>query len=107
MMSKNIVIETFGMIPLNCSGGIMGPILTPFEADIETVRELVAKRFIVKEVLEDGTKVLLTLYNYDKDNSGFMKPKQPAPVETEPVYMEETDEDMEPYFNTYEDIEKK
>lgn len=90
MTYKKIVVETFGMIPLNCKGGIMGPILTPFLEDIETIRHLVATRFLVKEVLEDGTKVPLTLYNYDKDNSGFMKPKKPAPIRTqEPKKKEE------------------
>lgn len=89
MTYKKIVVETFGMIPLNCKGGIMGPILTPFLEDIETIRHLVATRFLVKEVLEDGTKVPLTLYNYDKDNSGFMKPKKPAPVRTQEPKKEE------------------
>ena len=89
MTHKKIVVETFGMIPLNCKGGIMGPILTPFFEDIETIRHLVATRYLIKEVLDDGTKVPLTLYNYDKDNSGFMKPKKPAPVKVEEPKKEE------------------
>lgn len=89
MTHKKIVVETFGMIPLNCKGGIMGPILTPFFEDIETIRHLVATRYLVKEVLDDGTKVPLTLYNYDKDNSGFMKPKKPAPIKVEEPKKEE------------------
>lgn len=88
MRHKPVIIPTQGQLPIY--GGITGPILSPCKIDIDTIRDLVAMRIDVDEVMltEDGqyrldaqnklVTVRLDLNNYDKVNT--------VPVEEQPKY---------------------
>lgn len=66
-MKKRIIIPQSG--PIFPKGGVYGPIETPYMEDVHTISVLLLNNYKVVEVLEDGTKVPLTLQNFDKDNS--------------------------------------
>ncbi|NNV04723.1 hypothetical protein, partial [Brevibacillus sp. MCWH] len=66
-MKKRIIIPQSG--PIFPKGGVYGPIETPYMEDVRTISVLLLNNYKVVEVLEDGTKVPLTLQNFDKDNS--------------------------------------
>lgn len=67
MKDKKIIVKSSG--PLYALGGVTGPILTPFSADIPTIRRLLEDCKVVFEVSPDGkTMVPLTHLNVGKIN---------------------------------------
>lgn len=115
MRTKPIIIPTQGQLPIY--GGITGPILSPCIISIDTIRDLVAMRIDVDEVMltSDGkyrldkdnklVTVRLDLNNYDKINTvpeeqphyyEMSQPSQPVEETTVPaeaVTEEETDKE--------------
>jgi len=65
-LKKKIIIPYDGYIPLK---GINGPVTVPYMETFENISKLLMSGMPVKEVLRDGTKIDLTLMNYDKENS--------------------------------------
>ena len=62
---KRIVVPFVGLIEvLGCSG----PIEVPFELEVDKIGEIIAARFPVVEILKDGTRVKLSMDNYDREN---------------------------------------
>lgn len=73
---KKIIIDSQG--PIYPKGGMYGPFLTPFKERIETVVALVIQKYNVYEILNDGTKVQLTLQNVNQDlNEKVKAPEAP------------------------------
>ena len=66
-MRKLIVILSSGHI--HVLAGIMGPINTPFYLTTDQIFELLNTGKQVSEVLEDGSRLPLTMDNYKSDNS--------------------------------------
>lgn len=64
---KRIRIHSRGVI--EPKGFIIGPILTPYKEKLDVIFQLITANYNVVEVLDDGTEVILTATNYDKDNS--------------------------------------
>lgn len=62
---KKIIIPYNGRIRLK--GNIMGPIEIPYMEDIKMICKLIMDKYPVYEVLKDGSKVKLTLINYNED----------------------------------------
>lgn len=80
MNKKKVIIDTVGQIPI--IGGVTGPILHPFELDIDTIRHLVAIRISVKEFVEgpngEFEYVDLDLNNYETPHY-YSKPTRVEP----------------------------
>lgn len=66
VIRKKITVENEGRLKL--LGGVRGPINIPFLAEVSKIGQMVMARYKVIEHLKDGTKVELTLQNYDKEN---------------------------------------
>lgn len=66
-MQKLVVIPSSGHI--HVLSGIMGPINTPFYLSTDQIFELLNTGKQVSEVLEDNSRLPLTLDNYKNDNS--------------------------------------
>lgn len=66
-MQKLVVIPSSGHI--HVLAGIMGPINTPFYLSTDQIFELLNTGKQVSEVLEDNSRLPLTLDNYNSDNS--------------------------------------
>lgn len=83
--TKRIIIKTAG--PIRPKSMIYGPILTPYLERIETVVALVAQKYDVYEILENGKEVKLTLLNVNKDNNKADEeaPKAPEKKQNVPV----------------------
>lgn len=69
---KKITIATAG--PLRIKGGIRGPIDIPYMEQVSVIAQMLMNKYKVYEHLADGTKVLLTLQNYDTVNDKEGKP---------------------------------
>lgn len=63
---KKVIIPFNGYIKVL---GIRGPVNIPFMATFEKIAELLSAGCPVTEILNDGSKVKLTLVNYDQCNS--------------------------------------
>ena len=61
---KQITIPQTG--PIWTKGGIMGPIITPYHEDVDTIRLMLSNGVKLNEVLEDGTQQPLTLESLAK-----------------------------------------
>lgn len=66
-MQKLVVIPSSGHI--HVLAGIMGPINTPFYLSTDQIFELLNTGMQVSEVLEDASRLPLTMDNYKSDNS--------------------------------------
>lgn len=66
LKKKKITVETSG--PLRVKGGIRGPIEIPYMEEISTIGRMVVAGYKVTEHLSDGTKIKLTIQNYNKEN---------------------------------------
>lgn len=81
--SKNIRIDHHG--PIYAKGGMYGPIITPYkETDKFVVSQMIMAGIKVVEVLPNGTEVVLTLDNFDKDNSATKKEADQQPAKEQP-----------------------
>lgn len=68
---KRVTIQNKGLIyPLM----LTGPVDDPITLTMDKIKELVMASYKVYEVLNDGTKVLLTASNYDKENGDKSNP---------------------------------
>lgn len=77
---KKIVIDTKG--PLSLKGGISGPIEIPYYENITIIGKMIMRGYKVFEILNDGSKVRLTLTNYNVE----LNPSSPSIKKTlEPV----------------------
>jgi hypothetical protein len=74
---KKITVATGGRLMVK--GGINGPIEIPYYEEVGVIGQMLMHRYTVYEHLADGTKVLLTVHNYDKENGdGDMKIRSEA-----------------------------
>lgn len=63
---KKITIATSGKLSLK--GGIRGPVDIPFMETIDNIGRMIIAGYKIYEHLSDGTKVLLTIQNFKKEN---------------------------------------
>ncbi len=63
---KKITIATSGK--LSIKGGIRGPVDIPYMESIDTIGRMLVAGYKVYEHLSDGSKVLLTVQNFKKEN---------------------------------------
>jgi len=84
MNAKLIKIKSNG--PIYAKGGVYGPIETPYAEDLGTVFRMLSAGVKIVEVLEDGTEVVLTVSNFDKNNAPKKEEKaqEPAKDQTPP-----------------------
>jgi len=66
MNKKRIKILTKGIITVK--GFIYGPVLTPYNEDLDTIFKMLSTGVEVVEVLDDGTEVKLDMMNFNADN---------------------------------------
>lgn len=64
---KFIIIKSSGHI--HALGGVVGPVNTPFLCSIQKIFNMINTGIEVYEVLEDKSQLLVTLDNYNLDNS--------------------------------------
>lgn len=65
-MKKMITVHYNG--PIRAKGGVCGPILTPYNEDIDTIFKMLTQGIKVVEVLKDKSEVILNLSNFNTDN---------------------------------------
>ena len=63
---KKITIATSGKLSLK--GGIRGPVEIPYMETIDNIGRMIVAGYKIYEHLSDGTKVLLTVQNFKKEN---------------------------------------
>ena len=63
---KKITIATSGKLALK--GGIRGPVEIPYSETVDMIGRMIVAGYKVYEHLSDGTKVLLTVQNFKKEN---------------------------------------
>ena len=63
---KKITIATSGKLALK--GGIRGPVDIPYMETVENIGRMIIGGYKIYEHLSDGTKVLLTVQNFKKEN---------------------------------------
>ena len=63
---KKITIATSGKLAIK--GGIRGPVEIPYLETVENIGKMIVAGYKVYEHLSDGTKVLLTVQNFKKEN---------------------------------------
>ena len=63
---KKITIATSGKLAIK--GGIKGPVDIPYSETIDVIGRMIVAGYKVYEHLSDGTKVLLTVQNFKKEN---------------------------------------
>ena len=63
---KKITIATSGKLALK--GGIRGPVDIPYSETVDNIGRMIVAGYKVYEHLSDGTKILLTVQNFKKEN---------------------------------------
>lgn len=63
---KKITIATSGKLALK--GGIRGPVEIPYLETVENIGRMIVAGYKIYEHLSDGTKILLTVQNFKKEN---------------------------------------
>lgn len=67
MNKKKIKILSSGIIRVK--GYICGPVLTPYDEDVDTIYKMLAEGIDIVEVTDDGREVELTVSNFKDDHS--------------------------------------
>ena len=100
-MAKKLVQRKKIIVPHNGYIGMLGkngPIEIPYMETVQRIGEMIMRRLPVYEILSDGSKVKLTLQNYDKENcssgTGLVQTYEPSKRNKKSETIVVSDEDV-------------
>lgn len=79
--TKKVTVHSAGTLHL--LGGMTGPVLTPFPCDVEKIYSMIVTKVDVREKLNNGQIIKLTLENYNTDNNVVQRANEHVNEETQ------------------------